>query len=121
MAATGIGSSFRALSRLLLYFALTAPLIMLFLTIISDSRVQGLSYGKFISVTGLITLISWWVEEPLQFLFGILPPYWASKAYWAALASESVWPLYLGAALLAQGLAILLLRNLFIRRVYQAV
>ena len=91
--------------------ALTAPMIMLFLLQISDGKVQAFSYGKFLSLGGLITIASWWVKEPYQFFFGLFPPYWISKAYWTAVEGRSIWILFL-----AVGITYLLVLSFFMRK-----
>lgn len=97
----------------------TAPLIMLFLSITSESKVQGMSYSKFLSFIGILLIISWFVSGKLQLLFGILPPYWISKSYWLALENNSVWLLYLAVGIIYQIGLIVYLSKLFQRNIYK--
>lgn len=78
--------------------SLTAPILMLFLINVSENKVQGMSYSKFFGIAGFGIMVSWFVTEPYQYLFGLLPPYWISKAYWLALENNSWWvgSLFLG-------------------------
>ncbi|MEW6668691.1 MAG: hypothetical protein AB1512_26045 [Thermodesulfobacteriota bacterium] len=39
----------------------------------------------------MLLSVAWFVGEPLQFLFGLLPPYWIVKAYWLALDGDPMW------------------------------
>ena len=99
----------------------TGVIILLAMIITADGRVQGMTYSKFISFFGYMLIASWWVPEPFQFLFGLFPPFWITKAYWAWLAGENLWLLYFSAGLLFQGAVIRLLRNLYKKRIYSNV
>ena len=77
--------------------SLTAPIMMLFLINVSENKIQGMGYSKFFGIAGFCIMVSWFVSEPYQLLFGFLPPYWISKAYWLALENNDWW---LGALLL---------------------
>ena len=101
--------------------ATTAPLIMLFLAILADSKLQGLSYSKFLSFGGFLIIISWFFKEPGQWMFGLFPPYWISKAYWAALDGHSVWYSYLAAGIILQVIVTIFLAKQFIKRVYKKI
>lgn len=101
--------------------ALVAPLTLLFLMIVANGRVQGMNYSKFFSFGGYITLVSWWVSDPAQLLFGLFPPYWISKAYWAALEGSGLWWVFLVIGITYQGACILLLWRIFIRRICHSV
>jgi fluoroquinolone transport system permease protein len=98
--------------------AWTAPIVMLFLAFLADGKVQGIAYSKFVSFGGLLIVVSWWFDEPLQYAFGLFPPYWASKAYWAGLAGQGSWPLYSLVAVVTQAAVIAFLRSRFLERVY---
>lgn len=87
--------------------ALTAPCITLILATFAENKVQGFAMLKIISSSGLIILAAWFVPEPLQFLFGIFPPYWIVKAYWLAVTGNELWwvCLLIGVVLLSAALA----------------
>lgn len=78
---------------LLISFAgsLTAPIFSLFYACFAGNKVQGFAYGKFTGIAGFFILLSWFIKEPFQWLVGIYPPYWVSKAYWMALSGQSLW------------------------------
>ncbi len=101
--------------------SLTAPIIMLFLAVLADSKLQGMSFSKFLSFGGLLIIVSWFVKEPLQWLFGLIPPYWISKAYWTALDGSQVWYLYLVLGIILQVGVIILLSNQFISISYWVI
>ena len=97
--------------------SLISPMFMLFLLVISKTKVQLFSYGKFISLGGLVVIVSWWMSEPIQYLFGLFPPYWMSKAYWTAVKGDGLWLLYLGIGIIYHLGVILYLRSLFLRKI----
>lgn len=98
---------------------LTAPLIMLFLSITSESKVQGMSYGKLLSFLGLLLLVSWFVPDKLQLLFGIIPTYWISKAYWLVLEGSTLWLIYLMVGIIYHIILNLYLSKVFQRKIYK--
>ena len=71
--------------------ALTAPIISLFFATVAENKVQGFAYSKFGGISGWTILIGWFVPEPWQWLIGLFPPWWISKAYWLALEGRSWW------------------------------
>lgn len=97
---------------------LTAPLIMLFLGITSESKVQGMNYGKILSLFGILLLISWFVNGNLQFVFGILPYYWISKAYWN-MDTGNIWLLYVSIGIVYQAVVVLGMSKLFNKKLYK--
>lgn len=44
---------------------------MLFFAGFADGKLQGMCYSKFLSLGGLVVILSWFVKEPLQYVFGI--------------------------------------------------
>ena len=71
--------------------ALTAPIVSLFFATVAENKVQGFAYSKFGGISGWTILIGWFVPEPWQWLIGIFPPWWISKAYWLALDGSHWW------------------------------
>lgn len=71
--------------------ALTAPIISLFFATVAENKVQGFAYSKFGGISGWTILIGWFVPEPWQWLIGLFPPWWISKAYWLALEGRNGW------------------------------
>jgi fluoroquinolone transport system permease protein len=71
--------------------ALSGPIMGLTLAAFAENKVQGFAMLKIINVFGLALLAAWFVVEPLQYLFGIIPLYWVFKAYWLALAGSGTW------------------------------
>jgi fluoroquinolone transport system permease protein len=99
--------------------ALTAPIIVLFFAIIAENKVQGFAYGKFGGIAGFTILLGWFVPEPLQWLFGLFPPFWVSKAFWLAHEGRGLWWVALFVGIVLQiGLIGWLLQR-FTRAVYR--
>lgn len=96
---------------------LFAPLAMLFFAIAADNKVEGFALMKITGVLGLLPIAAWFIPEPWQYLAGVFPPYWATKALWTAAAGEQTWPIYLAIGAVTSLAAIWLL----LRRFDQAV
>lgn len=89
-----INQSLLPMWQLLLIVAgasLTAPIVMLFFATFAANKVQGFAYSKFAGISGWTILIGFFVAEPWQWLIGLYPPFWVSKAYWLALNGRSSW------------------------------
>lgn len=71
--------------------ALSAPIATLFYVNFAANKVQGFAYGKFSGISGWIIMLGWFVPEPYQWLLGLFPPFWISKAYWMALEGRGWW------------------------------
>lgn len=71
--------------------SLAAPISALFYGITSENKIQGIAMSKFVSIFGYLIVFAWFVDEPWQWLFGLFPPYWISKAYWMALEGRALW------------------------------
>jgi fluoroquinolone transport system permease protein len=92
--------------------ALTAPITALFFATFADNKVQGFAMTKFIGTAGMIIMLAWFVAEPVQWLFGLFPPFWISKAYWMALDGNNFWWLALLVGIVLQaGLIVWLVRR----------
>ncbi len=89
MAAIAVGSAF------------TGSITALFFATYAQNRVQGFALMKITGIAGFIIIGAWFVDPPLQYLFGLFPPYWVTKAYWLAIDGVGWWPasLVLGIAL----------------------
>lgn len=108
-----IGQALLPLWQLVLLAAggsLTAPIVSLFFATLAENKVQGFAYSKFGGISGWTIMLGWFVPEPFQWLIGVFPPFWISKAYWMALEGRGLWWLVLvGGILLQAGLIYLLM------------
>lgn len=94
----GINQALVPLWQLILIAAgasLLAPITTLFFAITAENKVQGFAYAKFTGIAGWIIMGGWFIPQPWQWLLGIFPPFWISKAYWMAFAGEGLWWLVL--------------------------
>ena len=71
--------------------SLIAPVFSLFYASFAANKVQGFAFGKFTGVAGFLILLSFFIKEPFQWIFGLYPPYWINKAYWLALEGSQWW------------------------------
>ncbi len=71
--------------------SLAAPIVALFYATFAANKVEGFAYAKFVSLAAFLIVAAWFVPEPFQFLFGLFPPFWVSKAYWMALEGNALW------------------------------
>lgn len=71
--------------------ALTAPIVALFFATFAENKLAGFAYAKFIGISGWTILVGFFVPEPWQWLIGLFPPFWISKAYWMALEGQGLW------------------------------
>ncbi len=99
--------------------SLTAPMVMLFFGTMAQNKVQGFAMNKIVGMLGLVIIAAWFVEPPLQYLFGLFPPYWFVKGYWLAVAGDSNWLLALAIGVLYAALVIALFSRRFHKVAYQ--
>ena len=94
--------------------ALIGSMASLFVATVSQNKVQGFALMKILGSAGILLMGAWAVAEPAQYLFGLFPPYWFVKAYWAAAAGLAEWPLLLLIGVAYSGLVIVLLIRRFV-------
>lgn len=99
--------------------SLAAPIASLFFGIFAENKVQGFAYSKFSGLAGMLIIGSWFVNEPLQWLFGIFPPFLINKAYWMAVQGDGPWWIVLLGGILLQAALIAWMMRVFTRRVYR--
>jgi fluoroquinolone transport system permease protein len=99
--------------------SLSAPIATLFFAIAAENKVQGFAMTKFTGTAGMLILFSWFVAVPWQWLFGLFPPFWVSKAYWLALEGNDFWLAALAIGILSQAGLIWGMLKAFNRIVYQ--
>ncbi len=87
----------------------TAPIATLFYGVFAENKIQGFAMAKFVGLGGLTILIGWFVDEPMQWLFGLFPPYWITKSYWMAYHGQTLWWLALIVGIILQSGLIYLL------------
>lgn len=86
--------------------ALVAPLTTVSIATFAADKVQGLAFTKFTGIAGLLIIGGWFVGGSWQWAFGVFPPFLVAKAYWMALAGDSMWWLAALVGMLVQGVAL---------------
>lgn len=99
--------------------SLTGPIYALFFATVAENKVQALAIMKFANFGAFAVLFGWFVSEPLQWLFGIFPPFLICKAYWMALEGNPLWWAALIPGILGQLAPIALLARSFDRAAHR--
>lgn len=79
---------------------MSAVVTLLLIVALANNKIQGIAMGRALGmlIAGLPCL-PWFIDSPWNLAFGVLPPYWAAKAFWVASAHGTWWPyLAVGAA-----------------------
>lgn len=74
--------------------ALEAPIIALFMTGFAQNKVEGLALGKISGLLPFAAFAAYFIKSNWQFLAGIFPSYWVSKAFLFRNTDKYYW-LYL--------------------------
>ena len=59
-----------------------APTLALFLAAAASNKVQGFALTKGMSGLYLVSVVAYFVPEPWQWAFGLVPTYWPLKLVW---------------------------------------
>jgi fluoroquinolone transport system permease protein len=106
---------FGTLVAIALVAGLWAPLLALILATAAPNKVAGFAVMKVLNSINLLPIVAFFLPVPLQYTFGILPPYWPMRALWSASAGEPYgWYLVVGAA--SGTIAVVAAARLFERR-----
>lgn len=93
----------------------SAPLFALVVAGLADDKTQAFAYLKILGILPLFASGAWFVAEPLQWLAGVYPPYWAVKAYWVAEAGGASWPLCVACGVAVTAVWLLPAARLYLR------
>lgn len=74
--------------------ALWAPVTALFCAAFAENKLQGFAMLKLVGLAQLVPVAAYFIPEPLQWLFGAIPIYWAMKLHWTA-AADGAMPVYI--------------------------
>ncbi|MDX1436841.1 MAG: ABC transporter permease [Anaerolineales bacterium] len=83
-----------------------APIFALFLAAFAENKVQGFALMKGLGAVLIIPMASYFVDPPLQYLFGVFPTYWPVKLFWELGAGSSNAWVFLVVGLAYQGLVL---------------
>lgn len=70
--------------------ALSIPLWALVFLAIARDKVQGMVVMKGLNVFSIIPIIAYFIEEPFQWIFGVVPLYWPYKILWMGLEGRDL-------------------------------
>ncbi len=91
----------------LLLASLFAPIVALALMAFARNKLEGFALLKGVGVVMLGPVAAYFISAGWRLAFGLLPTYWSTQAFWAALNGDMGWGYllggfgYCGAALLA--------------------
>ncbi|QUR67094.1 ABC transporter permease [Mycobacterium spongiae] len=91
---------------------LSAVVTLLAIIAVVNNKIQALAAvrGLGLLIAGL-PCMAWFVHSGWNVAFGVLPPYWAAKAFWVANDRGSWWPYLVGGAVYNVAIAWLLFRR----------
>ena len=68
--------------------SIEAPIWALFLATFAENKVAGFALMKGAGVVLMIPVAAFFLDPPSQYLAGLVPTYWPSKAFWSLQAGE---------------------------------
>ena len=76
---------------------LSAVVTLLLIVAVASNKIQGIAMIRVLGMlmAGLPAL-PWFIDSVWNLAFGVLPPYWAAKAFWVASDHGTWWPYLLG-------------------------
>ena len=79
---------------------LSAVVTLLLIIALAGNKIQGIAMIRALGmlIAGLPCL-PWFIDSPWNLAFGVLPPYWAAKAFWVASVHGTWWPYLVGGLL----------------------
>ena len=79
---------------------LSAVVTLLLIVAVASNKIQGIAMVRLLGIiiAGLPCL-PWFIDSAWNLAFGVLPPYWAAKAFWVAADHGTWWPYLLGGAI----------------------
>ncbi len=97
---------------------LSAVVTLLLILTLANNKIQGLAAlrGLGMLIAGLPCL-PWFIHSPWGLAFGVLPPYWAAKAFWLASSHGTWWPYLVGGVAYNLAITWLLFRRFIARSV----
>jgi fluoroquinolone transport system permease protein len=72
---------------------LSAVVTLLLIVAVASNKIQGIAMIRALGmlIAGLPCL-PWFIDSAWNLAFGVLPPYWAAKAFWVASDHGTWWP-----------------------------
>ena len=95
-----------------------APFMALYLASFADNKVSGFAMVKLMNAVQILPLAAFFVEQPAQLAFGLIPTYWPMKMIWLA-ADHQPYGAYLVTGMVVNVAAVGLLLRRFDRVVHR--
>jgi fluoroquinolone transport system permease protein len=94
-----------------------APVLGLVMSSMGRNKIEGLAVMRVIglAVFTLPVIPFFFLDQPWQLAFGVLPPYWPVRAFWSAFDGGVYWP-YVVVGLLYNGALVFALLRVVTRR-----
>jgi fluoroquinolone transport system permease protein len=91
---------------------LSAVVFLLLIVVVANNKIQGIAMVRALGMlmAGLPAL-PWFIDSAWNLAFGVLPPYWAAKAFWVASDHGTWWPYLFVGVVYNLGAAWLLFRR----------
>lgn len=91
---------------------LSAVVTLLLIVSFAGNKIQGIAMVRALGmlIAGLPCL-PWFIDSAWNLAFGVLPPYWAAKAFWVATGHGMWWPYLLVGGIYNVAVAVPLLRR----------
>ena len=91
---------------------LSAVVCLLMIVAVANNKIQGLAMVRALGmlIAGL-PCVPWFIDSGWNLAFGVLPPYWAAKAFWVASAHGTWWPYVAAGAVYNVALGAILFRR----------
>ena len=98
--------------------AMSAPVI----AILAKNQVQGFAVLKISGIPFFLAVMSFFVPENWDLLFGVIPLYWPIKAYYIAVSGGPDWAFFgaVAVAVILQVVVIRVLYRIFVRSVLES-
>jgi fluoroquinolone transport system permease protein len=72
---------------------LSAVVTLLLIVAVASNKIQGIAMVRVLGmVIAGLPCLPWFIHSPWNVAFGVLPPYWAAKAFWVASDHGTWWP-----------------------------
>ncbi|PRC60677.1 fluoroquinolone transporter permease, partial [Mycobacterium sp. ITM-2017-0098] len=64
---------------------LSAVVTLLLIVAVASNKIQGIAMVRLLGIViAGLPCLPWFVDSAWNLAFGLLPPYWAAKAFWVA-------------------------------------
>lgn len=72
---------------------LSAAVTLLPIVAVASNKIQGIAMIRALGMlTAGLPCLPWFIDSAWSLAFGVLPPYWAAKAFWVATDHGTWWP-----------------------------